>query len=285
MKTKYDSLCETGLKRSENQDSIFSAYNGEIGVFAIADGMGGHSDGAYASQKIISEFKALWDNIRYSNFTLESLTEKVLAAIEKVNSELFGYSEEHGIICGSTVSVLLICEKKYAVINAGDSPVFMVNIHTSQHITVEHSYGEMVRKSGGDEKDIPQHRKNRLTMAVGIAPKIYPDVSCNNMDERSVFLLCSDGVTRYHSDKDIYTRLKKILKDKESYPETLTEIKNHVEESGAADNFSAIIVDCSEIDPEADSLFSSQRVLRLIIMLAVLTAIICGFIFALQLLK
>lgn len=285
MKIKYSSLSETGFKRQENQDSVLSVYNGEVGLFVVADGMGGHSDGAYASQKIISELQALWDEIRHGNLTLEQLTEQVLTALNKVNSELFAYSESNSIICGSTVSVLLICGKEYAAINAGDSPVFMANRHTARHITVEHSYGEMVRKSGGEEKNIPLHRRNRLTKAIGIESRIYPDVFSSIMDERSVFLLCSDGVSRYYPDRKMFRILKSVVQGKYSSEEMLEHIKNHVEKSGAADNFSEIIIDCSEVTPEADAIFSTQKILRAVIGFAIVTAIICAVIFAVQLLK
>lgn len=285
MKIKHSSLSETGFKRHENQDRIFSVYNGEVGLFVVADGMGGHSDGAYASQKIISELQTLWDNIWHGNLTLEQLTEQVLSALNKANNELFAYSESNSIICGSTVSVLLICGKAYAVINAGDSPVFMANRHTSRHITVEHSYGEMVRKSGGEEKNIPLHRRNRLTKAIGIESRIYPDVFSSRIEEKSVFMLCSDGVSRYYSDRKIFRTLKVAVQGKCSPEELLDCIKKQVEESGAADNFSAIVVDCLEVNPEADAVLTTQKILRAVILFAVVTAILCAVIFAVQLLK
>lgn len=285
MKIKHSSLSETGFKRHENQDRVFSVYNGEVGLFVVADGMGGHSDGAYASQKNISELQVLWDEIRHGNLTLEQLTEQVLTAINKVNSELFGYSKANSIICGSTISVLLICGREYAVINAGDSPVFMVSRRTARHITVEHSYGEMIRRSGGDEKNIPPYRRNRLTKAVGIAPQIYPDVFSSRIEEKSVFMLCSDGVSRYCSDRKIFRTLKIAVQGKYSPEELLDRIKEQVEESGAADNFSAIVVDCSEVNLEVDAVLTTQKILRAVILFAVVTAILCAVIFAVQLLK
>lgn len=285
MKIKYGSLSENGFKRRENQDSVLSVYNGEIGLFAVADGMGGHSDGAYASGKIIHELKLMWNDIPLTGCTAERLVERVLTAISNANSEIFSYSEKNGIICGSTISVLLICGKEYAVINAGDSPVFMASRHTLKHVTVEHSYGEMVRKSGGEEKNIPPHRRNRLTKAVGITPQIYPDVYSNSMDEDTVFLLCSDGVSRYYTDKKILKTLKPIVKQETSCQELLKKIKNHVEKNGAADNFSAIAVDCSGINPEENSILSTKKTLRAVILLAAVLTILCAIIFTVQLLK
>lgn len=285
MKIYYGNLCETGFKRQENQDSILAVCNGEMGLFVVADGMGGHSDGAYASKKIVAQFQAFWNEIRYSRYTFEQLTEQVLSVLNKINSELYDYSESNGFICGSTISVLFICGNEYAVINAGDSPVFMVNRHTAKHITTEHSYGEMVRKSGGNEKSIPRHRRNHLIKAVGIEPKIYPDVLSSRIDEKCVFMICSDGISRYYQDKKIFRLLKDVVNGKLMYSQVLEDIKKYVEKKGAADNFSIIIVECLKNNSETDSILLTQKTFKTVIWITVLTAIICAVVFATQLLK
>ena len=66
MSIRYTALSEIGLKMNENQDGLFCAADGESGIFLVADGMGGHQDGAWASAAIVKKTSVWWDGYRAS---------------------------------------------------------------------------------------------------------------------------------------------------------------------------------------------------------------------------
>lgn len=243
MNTIYKSFTETGLKRKTNQDRITAHTNKKISLFAVADGMGGHSKGDFASETVIKYLDALWNELSGFSGDIQTAADMVISALENANTEVFSYARSEKIICGSTASVLLICGEYYAVINIGDSPVYRADRKKAWHESTEHSYGDIAVKSvGADPDEIDEGRKGKLVRAVGIKDKLLPSVKTGRIADSQVFLICSDGVSRYFTDKKIFRYLKRACNEKINLSELSDILKKQSYSMGASDNLSAIAV-------------------------------------------
>ncbi|MCM1060270.1 MAG: protein phosphatase 2C domain-containing protein [Eubacterium sp.] len=244
----YRSFTETGLKRKTNQDRITAHTNENISLFAVADGIGGHSKGEFASETVIKYLDALWEEIYGFTGDFQTAADMVVSVLEKTNDEVFRYAKSEKIICGSTVSALLIYGEFYAVINAGDSPVYSADRKKAQLESTEHSYDVIARKSTGiSDAEIDENHKGRLVRAVGISDKLLPSVKTGRIAGRKVFLICSDGVSRYFTDKKIFCYLKQTVSGKIDLLRLSDILKSRAYHMGAADNLSAVaIYACSD---------------------------------------
>ncbi len=265
MKIKYETLCEIGSKRNINQDRITAHSNDKISVFAVADGMGGHSKGEFASEAVIKAIDTLWAEISDFSGDFQSAVDMVISALEAANTNVFRVASSEKIICGSTASVVLIYNDLYAVINVGDSPVYHADRKKAFHDSTEHSYDQIMLKStliSPDELD--SNRTGRLVQAVGVKEYIIPSVKTGALNGKETFLICSDGISRYFSDKQIFKSLKHNIRGTLTISELLDDLKGRVYNSGATDNLSAIVI-CTDNN---DDDFIEMNIIILIVSVA-----------------
>lgn len=251
MDIAYNTFCERGSVRQTNQDRVTAYAGSDFSFFAVADGMGGHSEGEYASETVIRHVERLADKLVNAHGDIQKAADIVISAIAAANDELFRYSAEKGIICGSTVAVLVFVGSEFAVINAGDSPVYYSDRHRAVHASAEHRMGEMRIKSGLADKMCDDIRAGRLTQAVGAAEKIFPYVRTGKLSGRQAFLLCSDGVSRYNSDRDICRLLRAASAGRISAENAAEYLRERVYSAGAEDNLTACIIVTENTDSGA----------------------------------
>ncbi len=243
MKIKYEMLTDQGLKRKNNQDRICAYLSDDAALFAVADGMGGHENGEYASTRIVEHIARFWDTHRWNDDDIWSAVDSIIECMNTINNELYIYAAEKNIICGSTLSVLLLLNDTYAVINIGDSPVFLVDRYGISHISTEQSYDVIRLKSTLTvPSDIDPKRKGRLIQAIGVKQRIFPNVRTDKIRSKTAFLLCSDGVSKYYSEKQIKKMLASVRSGKTEVKEQVSLVKEQVYAKGASDNFSEIFI-------------------------------------------
>ncbi len=274
MKIKYEMLSEQGLKRPTNQDRVTAHTNENMSLFAIADGMGGHSDGEYASQRVVDVLDELWIELSSFYGDIQIAVDKVISKLDEVNAEIYKYAADRKIICGSTVSILLICNDLFAVINIGDSPVYYSDRKNFVHASTEHSYGIIMQKTTLiAAEDIDEHRRNRLIQAIGVKERIYPSVRTGAVKDKTAFLLCSDGISRYFTEKQIRRRLSTAL-NKTNPVEVVSILKEIVYKKGAEDNLSVISI-CA-YTPSSDGQRTNCN--KLMILLLIITLILAAWL-------
>lgn len=246
---------EKGLKRKTNQDKITSHTSENISLFAVADGMGGHSDGEYAGETVIKYLDTLWEELRCFSGDIQTAADMAFSALEKANSEIFEYARSKKIICGSTASVLLIIGEFYAVINIGDSPVYRASRRKAWHESTEHSFACVAAKGTGISPDeIDKKRGKRLVRSVGIKDRLFPSVKTGRIANKQIFLICSDGVSRYFTDKQVFRLLKRTAAGKIDLIELSDILKKRTYKMGASDNLSAVLIQvCTDEKVKPDS--------------------------------
>ena len=175
-----------GTVRSVNEDRFLALDGG--GLWAVADGMGGHFAGDLAAEAVIGELERVG----------KADEEAARAAIERANRRLFEASEaSFERASGTTVVALLIHGSHYRCLWAGDSELWLLRDGALAKLTRDHSVVEELVQAGvlaeADRRKHPQ--ANIITRAIGADAELLLDSVSGNVEPGDVFLLCSDGLT------------------------------------------------------------------------------------------
>jgi len=222
---------DTGKVRKYNEDAILDRP--DLGLWVVADGMGGHQAGDVASRKIIHTLNKL-----HASSSLESIISEVKAALKLVNHELQqlaakSYDEQ---IIGSTVIALLAGATHFACLWAGDSRLYRLREYKLQQITVDHcSEQEGINSLLNASSELKQN--NVITRAVGAYEELELDCQVFEVQAGDLFLLSSDGLDKELSLQEI----EQVLNDN-IYHDSVEILLERVLQSKARDNVSVIVV-------------------------------------------
>jgi serine/threonine protein phosphatase PrpC len=184
-----------GNVRSHNEDSILELP--QCGLWAVADGMGGHNAGDVASRMIVESLAAMVRRTP-SSALLDELEDR----LEEVNDRLYRSSlESDAGMSGSTIAVLLAFEHHCVSLWAGDSRVYRSRAGSLAQITRDHSEAQDLLDNGAANAHAAA--SNVITRAVGGASELYLDIELRELRHNDRFLLCSDGLYRELSEEDM----------------------------------------------------------------------------------
>lgn len=238
MKSFY--ITDVGKKRQINQDYVFASLQpvGNLpNLFIVADGMGGHSAGDFASRFCVEVFTEQLNEIE--DTTPVGMMEK---ALNITNNMLIdkAVSDEELKGMGTTFVVASIIEQTMYVANVGDSRLYIIDDKIRQ-VTEDHSLvEEMVRTGELEKKDARFHpNKNIITRALGADRTLVPDYFEVDVENVSFVFLCSDGLSNMVEDRIIFNTIREYGDDLEKAAQSLVDIAN---ENGGKDNISIVIV-------------------------------------------
>lgn len=191
-------LTDVGLVRSRNEDSFLAQP--ARGVWAVADGMGGHAFGDMASRMVVDAVDSL--------AAPDDMAQFVAAARERitgVNQQLRDEAAARRVaVMGSTVVVLLACGHELACLWAGDSRIYLYRNAHLQQLTRDHSQAEEFRARGAAPGlDVSPAIANMITRAVGAADEIELELATLEVRDGDMVLLCSDGLSNPVDEHDI----------------------------------------------------------------------------------
>ncbi len=236
---KAFSITDIGERRETNQDYVYCSDRpiGKLAnLFIVADGMGGHNAGDYASKFCVEFFT---QQIKDSN--LESPIAMIDAAINATNERLRNIAQEQTEFegMGTTLVVATIINKVMYVANVGDSRLYVIDDGIKQ-ITEDHSLVEaMVRKGEIDRFSAKEHpNKNIITRAIGVNETVEADFFEVDLLEGERVLICSDGLTNMLDDEDI----KNIITDNDDLEAAANSLVKRANDNGGKDNISVIII-------------------------------------------
>lgn len=188
---RYCALTDRGIKRKHNEDAVVAVP--AIGLWAVADGMGGHEAGDVASTMVTA---ALAKVSRPDNFSV--FVDQVEDALNAVNQTLRDHSsrEFEGRVMGATVVVMLATEGYGACLWAGDSRLYRLRGDDLEQISRDHSQVQRLVDAGLLSEDEAEHHPNAnvITRAVGGSSHLVVDVVMFDIVPGDRFLLCSDGL-------------------------------------------------------------------------------------------
>ena len=235
---KTFSMTDIGRKREINQDYVF-ATDETIGnlpnLLVVADGMGGHRAGDFASRFTV---EVLAEEVQNSK---ETHPEQILGnAIQTANERLMEEAAKDSRLegMGTTLVAATILDHVLYFANVGDSRLYLVNKEIRQ-LSKDHSMvEEMVRLGGLTEEEAKHHPdKNIITRAMGVKDKVEPDFFEYRLKGGDTILMCSDGLTNMVDDDEIF----QIVKSARDIVEAVETLIQRANENGGSDNIGIVL--------------------------------------------
>jgi protein phosphatase len=250
---EYAARTDRGRERDGNEDAFLSLP--EQGLFAVADGMGGHNAGEVASRMALetladkasglaaasnraSWFKRLFRREKVRFNPVEWLHQTISEANHKIHRSASGDQNRQGM--GTTLALILKQEDALLTAHVGDSRVYRWRKRRISQLTQDHSLAqELVRQGVMSENEAlysaPSHV---LTRALGVRGDVQEDIIYHSVEEGDVFLLCSDGLHNMVDDPDI----EKILNDDGlSVKDKAGRLVDAANEAGGTDNITVVL--------------------------------------------
>lgn len=189
----------TGVVRDHNEDSYL--IKPESGVWVVADGMGGHAAGDFASQTITEAVASIGKPA-----SAPDLQARFMERLNRAHGEIVEHSLTlGGATIGATMVALLAHEELFACIWSGDSRIYLLRGDEYQQVTTDHTEVQELLASGSITSEQAQHwpRRNVITRAIGVDTTPNTDETFGDLRAGDVFLLCSDGLTEHVIDEEM----------------------------------------------------------------------------------
>ena len=238
---KTFSITDVGKKRKLNQDFVYTSERpvGSLpNLFIVADGMGGHNAGDYASKVTVETIVE-----KVGNSAETERTRILEGAIQAANTLIRARAKESTDLEGmGTTVVAATCQgNSLCVANVGDSRLYVANRKEIRQITKDHSWvAEMVRRGGMGKEEARYHPdRNIITRAIGADDELKVDFFTVQLKEGDLILMCTDGLTNMLEDEEI----RMILDGARDMVEKAEELVNAANERGGRDNISVILID------------------------------------------
>ncbi|MEM7027400.1 MAG: protein phosphatase 2C domain-containing protein [Pseudomonadota bacterium] len=228
-------ISDVGKVRKHNEDSML--VRPEVGMWVVADGMGGHAAGDVASQMIVNSLKKVHEGLSLERF-IDDIEDRLL----EVNSKLIAKAKESEkrTTIGSTVVILITFDKYCLFMWAGDSRLYRLRDKEIRQMTKDHSQVEQYIAKGlisREEAAVHPHG-NMITRAVGATDDLYIEMDIQEMKKGDRYLLCSDGLTKHITDFEFQDMMCEGTVE-----ETCKKLIDLTLSRGAGDNVTTILVD------------------------------------------
>ena len=236
---KAFSITDIGERRRINQDYVFCSENA-IGIlpnlFVVADGMGGHNAGDFASRFCVEFFRQ-----KMETSDIASPISSIKAALMETNDALREKAQEQSELegMGTTFVVATIFGKEMCVANIGDSRLYIIGKEMKQ-VTEDHSLVEAMVKTGELNRcEARVHpNKNIITRALGANAVVEPDFFEVNLEEGDTVLMCSDGLTNMLEDETI----EQIIRENDDLETATATLVKQANQNGGKDNIAIVII-------------------------------------------
>ncbi len=246
-------MSNVGMKRSHNEDHYL--MNDDLQLYVVADGMGGHLGGEFASKMAVATIEEVVQRLIGPEATVipgvnsenESPGEKLKFAVREAGRRIYDQSlyDETLKGMGTTAVASYIIDGKAYVANVGDSRGYFVRDHEIKQITEDHSLvSEQVRAGILSANDAKGHRlKNIITRSVGYQEDVDPDIKAHELKAGDKIMMCSDGLSNLVEDREILD-----IVSKHSLQEACENLIALANERGGDDNITTVILQAIEIN-------------------------------------
>lgn len=231
---------DIGRRREINQDNIFistEAVGNLPNLFIVADGMGGHKAGDYASryavETIVSSIKS-----GISQDVQSLITKAILDANSNIVVKSATIDDYNGM--GTTLVLTTIIDNKLITANIGDSRLYVIRGKKLEQITEDHSLvAEMLRQGQITADEAKEHPdRNIITRAVGTSDYVIADFFEYELDEETYIMLCSDGLSNMLDEKEIVS----IITNDDNLDVKTDNLIDRANANGGNDNISVILI-------------------------------------------
>lgn len=244
-------LSNVGMKRSHNEDHYL--LNDDLQLYVVADGMGGHLGGEFASKMAVATVEEVLQRLSGPEATViqgvntgdAAHGEKLRFAIKEAGRRIYDQSlYDEGLKgMGTTTVASYFEETTLYVANVGDSRGYLIHDGKIEQITEDHSLvSEQVKAGILSPEDAKGHRlKNIITRSVGYQEEVDPDIKAHLLKPGDRVIMCSDGLSNLVEDREIFDfASKQSLRDS---CENLIALAN---ERGGDDNITVVVLQAIE---------------------------------------
>lgn len=249
-------LTDTGKVREHNEDSI--AWDGDIGLYVLADGMGGYNAGEVASgiavKTIINLVREAFlaqdldgvDQVTSLHRPSIILRDAIARANKIIHQTSRSQSQCEGM--GTTVVAALFYDNRVALAHVGDSRTYRLRKDAFEQLTMDHSLLQELVDRGFYSPEEAQRatNKNYVTRALGVEPAVEVEVQEHVVEPDDWLVLCSDGLTDMVEDEDIHLTISTFGGNLDTVARQLVQLAN---DSGGRDNISVVLAKVVELFP------------------------------------
>ncbi len=239
---RYAAATDVGLVRQNNEDSYYIGcpLGGlEENLFIVADGMGGHKGGEYASHFVVQKVPELLKRRTVRGNLPVALQE----AVERTNKALYQISQDEEALngMGSTLVLAYFDKEVWRIINVGDSRAYTYYQDQLEQITADHSLVEELVRSGRLDRGDPLYlaHRNVIMRAMGVDAYVEEDLFEVPVRSGMRLLLCSDGLHGLVDDETI----ARVLGEEPDPDQAVTRLVSLAKEAGGKDNVTAVLID------------------------------------------
>lgn len=241
MKLTAAALTDIGQVRRKNEDAWL--IDTDIGLAAVADGMGGHQAGEVASQLALETLRACLAT------PAPVVDVAAQAAVAEANRVVFAESQTRGAVQGMGTTVVFIWAPDGAdalIAHVGDSRGYLLREGSLEQLTRDHSWVQAQVDAGFlDPREAATHpMRNVITRSIGFEPEIQADIRPLDLLPGDLFLLASDGLTGKLSQGDLAVRMQQVGDG--DLDAALTELIAEANRRGGEDNITALLVRVDE---------------------------------------
>ena len=242
-------ISHTGKVRKANEDNFI--LRPEFGLWAVADGMGGHENGALASTTVVGALEGVG-----ATSSASELLAMLEASVIKANDSLRAEIRRRGATMGATLVVLLIHQRHFACLWSGDSRIYLVRGGHIAQVSRDHTEVQDMVDRGlltpDEAKRSP--RRHVITHAIGVHERPELDLENGEIADGDAFLLCSDGLTEHVTDAEILQAVE--AGGAQAACDALLALTL---ERGARDNVTIVVVRYRQSTPEKTRWMPNRR--------------------------
>ena len=199
---------DIGLSREENQDSVRCEYFGHNLLAVVCDGMGGERAGKEASSMAVEEFFQRFSAGYSQSLTDEELRTLLISSVSAANSVIYTRArfDFKNFGMGTTLVAAFVTDHSALIVNVGDSRCYLITKQGLKQVTEDHNYAmDLFTQGKITREEVENHPQRRMLIrAVGVEKTVTADTFGYEFEDKISLLLCSDGLSGYCSDDEIY---------------------------------------------------------------------------------
>ena len=259
---RFVGLTDTGKVREHNEDTI--AFDADIGLLVLADGMGGYNAGEVASGiavktivNLVREQVELQDlNVQDRESGLSRPTIILRDAIHRANKIIYQTAKTQPQCegMGTTVVAALFFDNKITIAHVGDSRLYRQRSDKLEQVTMDHSLLQELVDRGFYSAEEAQRaaNKNYVTRALGVEPNVEVEIQEVAVQKGDAYMLCSDGLSDMVEDEDIHLTINTFNDNLDTVAKQLIQLAN---DNGGRDNVSVVMATVLDAFPAKTRIF------------------------------
>ncbi len=245
-------VTDIGLTKSTNQDSYsvrkFSTSQGNMVLAILCDGMGGLSKGEVASGSVVNAFMK-WAENRLPVLCENEITDSDIRAdwvgiATEFNEKIKTHATAAGTSMGTTLTAILLTERRYYIINVGDTRAYEIMAGTSV-LTKDQTVVAREVELGNLTAEEAEHdsRRSVLLQCIGASEEVCPDMFFGDTKQGAVYMLCSDGFRHEISEDEIHQYLNPdVMLDADGMQQNITSLIELNKQRQERDNITVVAV-------------------------------------------